>query len=177
MKKIGDKVWTARLKHREFNQTCPDCLGTRAMTALLENGERHSLQCGTCYPGGYEGSTGYIKKTQYQVAAELMEIIGIEATREKTTYRFYNWSCEEVFDTEAEAIVAAEQIRGKQEDEDHQRFVWKKEHAQRTWWWECGYYRKQIKDAKQSIAYAEARLNVAKAFAKEPDAALKSGAK
>ena len=169
MKNIGDKVWVARLKHKEFTVTCPDCLGTKACTVVLENGERHSLNCGTCYPGGYDNSIGYIKKTQYQPTSEQMEIVGMESSREKTTYRFYQWSCEEVFETEAEAVAAADKIRIEAEEDDYKRFAWKKENAKRTWWWECGYRRKQIKDAKQTIAYAEARLNVAKAFSKVPE--------
>jgi hypothetical protein len=169
MRSIGDKVWTARLKHMEFNVTCPDCLGTKAMTALLENGEKHSLQCGTCYPGGYEGSRGYITKTQYQPAAREQEIIGIQVDREKTEYRFHDWSCYVVYDTEAEAVAACEKIRKEEEDEDHERFVRKKQDAKRTWWWECGYHRRQIADAKKQIAYAEAKLNVAKQFAKQPE--------
>lgn len=168
MRNIGDKVWTARLKHMEFSVTCPDCLGTKAMTALLENGEKHSLRCGTCYPGGYEGSRGYITRTQYQPAAREQQIEGMDIGPGKTTYKFYDWSCEQVYDTEAEAVAACEAIRKEQEDRDHERFVWKKQDAKRTWWWECGYHRQQIKDAKRTIAYAEARLNVCKAFAKEP---------
>ena len=60
--KIGDVVWTARLKHCEFRETCPDCLGTKAVTLLLENGERHKLECKTCYPGGFDPPRGYITK-------------------------------------------------------------------------------------------------------------------
>lgn len=171
MRNIGDKVWTARLAHREFTEVCPDCLGTKAVTLLLENGEKHSLDCGTCYPGGYEKARGYIKRSQYQPAAKLQEIVGIDASRERTTYRFYDWSCDEVFDSEEEAIAAAERLRAAREDEDHRSFLHKKEDSRRTWWWSCGYYRQQIKRAKQDLAYAEARLSVAKEKAKEPEPA------
>lgn len=168
MKNIGDKVWTARLKHCEFTEVCPDCLGTKAVTLLLENGERHSLDCGTCYPGGYEKARGYIKRTQYQPSAREQVIVGLEITPGKTNFRFQDWSCYEVFDTEAEAIAACEKLRAAQEDEDHQRFARKKEDSKRTWWWSCGYYRRQIATAKRDLAYAEARLNVAKFYAKVP---------
>jgi len=137
------------------------------MTAVLENGERHSLQCGTCYPGGYDGSRGYITKTQYQPAAREQEIIGIQVDREKTEYRFCDWSCYVVYETEAEAVVACESLRKEQEEEDHKRFVWKKQDAKRTWWWECGYFRSQIATAKRDLAYAEAKLSIAKSFVKE----------
>lgn len=168
MRNIGDSVWTARFKLLEFRETCPDCLGTKVMTAVLENGEKHSLQCGTCHPGGYEDSLGYIRRTQYQPAARKQQIVGMDIGPDKTTYRFDDCSCDEVFDTEAEAVAACDKIRKEYEDRDHEQFLWKKRDAKRSWWWECGYYRAQIKIAKQDIAYAEAKLNVAKAFAREP---------
>lgn len=176
MRQIGEMVWTARLKHREFHETCPDCLGTKAVTLLLENGDRHSLDCGTCYPGGYEKSRGYVVRTQYHPAAEQREIIRVDASLERTNYGFYDWSCDEVFDTEDEAIAAAEKLRAEKEEDDHKRFAWKKEDSRRTWWWSCGYYRQQIKRAKQELAYAEARLNVAKIKAKEPESAALAAA-
>ena len=128
-----------------------------------------------CDPGGYTGSTGYIMRTQTKIEARQMEISAIEATREKTTYRFYDWSCDEVFDTETEALVVAEKMRLEKEDYDHKRMIWAKEHRDRTWTFECSYYRRQISDAKQTIAYAEARLNIAKAKAKEPAASPDRG--
>lgn len=168
MRKIGDNVWTARLKHREFTETCPDCLGDKTVTLVLKNGESHQLECHTCNPGGYQPSRGYIVRSQYHLAAELRTIEAMEVSATKTNYRFYDWSSEVVFDTEAEALVEAEKIRTAKEDDDHQRFVWKKEDSRRTWAWNAAYYRRQIKDAKQTLAYAEARLGICKAKAKEP---------
>ena len=111
-----------------------------------------------------------------QVEAKLMEISGIESSREKTTYRFYDWSCEEVFDSEAEALVAADKIRLEQEDYAHKQMVWAKERNNRTWSWSCSYYRRQIANAKRDLAYAEARLNVAMQKRKEPAASPDRGA-
>ena len=175
-RKIGDVVWIARLKHKKFQIVCPDCLGTKAVTLMLENGDRESLECKTCYPGGYEPPRGYITKTQYQPTAETQTIVAMEVSAKKTTYRFYNWSCDQVFDNEADAVKAAEYIRTENENNDYQRFVWKKEDSRQTWAWNCSYYRRQIQDAKKQIARAEAQLNVAKVKAKEPDkdAALKA---
>lgn len=168
MKNIGDVVWIARLRHREFQLVCPDCLGTKAVTLLLENGERESLECKTCYPGGYEPPRGFITKTQYQPAADKRSIEAMEVSAQKTTYRFFDWSCNEVFETEQEAVTAAEALRKEREDEDHKRFVWKKEDARRSWSWECSYHRKQIESAEKQIAYAKAKLTVAKAMVKSP---------
>ena len=167
MKQIGDSVWTARLKYREFNETCPDCLGKKTVTLLLENGEKHFLECHTCNPGGYQPSRGYVVKSQDQPIAQQSVIMSMEISSEKTTYRFHDWSCDQVFDTEAEAVAYAEKIRAEREEEAHQRFVWKKEDSRRTWAWECSYHRMQIKNAKRDIAYAEARLGIAQSFAKE----------
>jgi len=167
MKNIGDKVWTARLEHREFTETCPDCLGKKTVTLLLENGDKHLLECHTCNPGGYQPSRGYVVKTQYQASAKESVINSMEVTAEKTTYRFYNWSCSEVYETEEAAKAAAEFLRAERENEDFKCFVWKKEDSRRTWAWNCSYFRAQIKNAKRDLAYAEARLGIAQSFAKE----------
>lgn len=167
MKNIGDVVWVARLKHREFYETCPDCLGTKAVTLLLANGERESLECKTCWPGGYDPSRGFIIRTQYQLAADKRAIDAMEVGREKTTYRFFDWSSEVVFDNEQEALVEAEKLRLIAEEEDHKRFLWKKEDSRRTWAWHSSYYRRQIADAKKQLAYAEARLNISKAMQRD----------
>lgn len=158
MKNIGDIVWIARLRHCEFQETCPDCLGTKMVTLLLANGERESLECKTCYPGGYEPPRGHIIRTQYQPKAEKRTINSMEIQENKTTYRFFDWSCDKVFDNESDALAEAEILRLESEASDHQRFLWKKEDSRRTWSWNCSYHRRQIKDAKQQIAWNEARL-------------------
>lgn len=160
MKNIGDKVWTARLEHKEFTEVCPDCLGDKTVTLLLKNGDRHSLECHTCNPGGYQPSRGYVVKTQYQATAKEAVINEMEIRAEGTNYRFYNWSCKDVYDTKEEAVAAAEKLRVAREEEDFQRFTCKKEDSRRTWAWNCSYYRRQISDAKKSLAYAEARLGI-----------------
>ena len=64
------------------------------------------------------------------------------------------------------------QVLAEQEDEDHKRFVGTKEDSKRTWAWNCSYYRRQIKVAKQTIDYAEARLGICQAKSKSgPEAA------
>lgn len=170
MKKIGDKVWIASLSNRVLNEICPDCLGTKRVILLLENGDRESLECQTCYPGRFMPSTGYLIKTQYQSSADQRIIDSMDIKPGKTTYRFYDRSCDDVFETEAEAIVAAEKLRVEAEDDAHMEFVWKKENSRRTWAWNCSYYRKQIKYAKQHIAWAQAKLQIASSKAKEPAA-------
>ena len=166
MKNIGDKVWTARLQHKEFTEVCPDCLGDKTVTLLLKNGDKHSLECHTCNPGGYQPSRGYVTKTQYQATAKESVINEMEIRADGIKYRFYDWSCNNVFETEAEAVAAAEKIRLEKEAEDFHRFTWKKEDSRRTWAWNCSYYRRQIKDAKRDLAYAEARLGIAQKLGK-----------
>lgn len=84
----------------------------------------------------------------------------MEIRAEGTNYRFYDWSCKDVYDTKEEAVAAAEKLRVAREEEDFQRFTCKKEDSRRTWAWNCSYYRRQISDAKKSLAYAEARLGI-----------------
>jgi len=168
MKNIGDTVWVARIKLKDYRIICPDCLGTKAVTLILENGERHILECKICCPGGYDGPRGYIIKTQYTPDVQLQEIVGIEITSEKTIYRFHDWSTDKVFESRDEAIVEANRLREELETDAMQRFIFEKENAKRTWAWNYSYYKQQIRDAKQTLAYAEARLNVCKQKAKEP---------
>lgn len=176
MKNIGDKVWTARLKHCEFKETCPDCLGTKAVTLLLANGDKETLECKTCYPGGFDPPRGYLIKTQYQPHAEQRIIESMEVRPGKITYRFYDWYCDEIFETKEEAEAFAEKLRIEREDEDHQIFLWKKEDSRRAWSWNCSYYRKQIKDAKSTLSYAEARLGRCVELAREHKTPYKVGA-
>jgi len=167
MKRIGDKVWIAGLVHQTFTVKCPDCLGQKYIRAILPTGEEIDLHCCGCGGHTYDTiPTGVVERSQYSAKAELVAITGIDANSDCVEYKFANRYGVEVFDSKGQAMAHAEVLRRKQEDEDHQRLVWKKENMKRTWAWNRYYHQSGIRKAKCELAYHEAKLSFAKAVAK-----------
>ena len=62
MYKLNDKVWVAFLEHRENWVICPHCYGKRAITVILGDDSKVSIDCDCCRYG-FEGSKGYIRSS------------------------------------------------------------------------------------------------------------------
>jgi hypothetical protein len=60
---VGDKVWVATFQRTEYGETCPDCLGEKAVTVTTPAGESFTVACQTCRHG-YE-STGLVSRWEY----------------------------------------------------------------------------------------------------------------
>lgn len=164
---IGDTAYVARHSpHTEVWVQCPECLGTRTMRVILATGEEHTIDCACC-ERGYEGSPGKILTWQAQASVGAVTITGVESRMDGDTlevaYRygpnFISDGCN-VFATRDEAMVRAEELTAKHNEEQAKR-VRCKEKDTRKWAWNISYHRKEIREAHRKIEYHTAKLNAA----------------
>lgn len=171
---IGDKVWFARLRQEEKWDTCPDCCGQRAVTIVFGDGSSASIDCGRCYPGGIEASTGIVKR--YEWSSDPVEgfILGVGKgqLQAEWTYQLesrHRYSAEEsqLFQSKEDADVRAKELAEEQKKEELDRLQRRKHYDRKTWAWNASYHRKGIQNAQKDLEYHTKKLSVAKVKAKE----------
>lgn len=171
---IGDRVWFAQVETKSYKVPCSDCLGQRALTVIMGDGEHVSINCSAC-ERGYYGSDGVETKNQYLPAVRSGIVRGVECSGERIEYKIHisehsYWSPKAVFATEAEARADAEVLRLQSEEQAHAEFL-RREKPTRSWAFNAGYHRREIKEGERRLAYHRAKLAVAKVKAKEPESA------
>ena len=174
---MGDKVWYAKRRYVERTKTCPDCDGTRALTVIMGDESRVSIECVGC-KSGYEPPKGYIKYGEYVIDVCQVIIEGIEIKKDGVEYRHSErYSCPEddLFVTKVLAEKRASDL-AKQHNAEELEKVNKKEKPTHTWAWNATYHRREIKRAEKDLAYHTAKLTVAKVKA-DIEKAKKSEAK
>jgi rubredoxin len=163
--KIGEVVYAARFTMVEEWITCPDCGGTKTLKFIMFDGTEHLIDCSGCSLG-YDPPTGTICIHTRSPKVDPVQINNIQADGDGFKY---NWTPEDqLFANRERAFAKAVEIAAEEDLKDSDR-INNKEKPARTWSWHVHYYRKQIRDAKKRIEFAEARLNVAlnKSKAKE----------
>lgn len=165
---IGDKVWYAQRKCVEKRELCPDCFGKLALTVIKGDGAQVSIACAGC-TRGYDEPTGYIAYHAQVVEVIEVEIEKVELSKTEVTYGFhgcYHADQDCMFDTKPEAEARALVLAEEHNQEELAR-IYRKEKYNHTWAWNAHYHRDCIKRAEQDLKYHTAKLNVAKAKAKE----------
>ena len=168
IREVGSSAWYATYDTKEEWLACPDCAGTKHLRVLLPDETMLRIPCAGCALG-YDPPTGTVKVYKRQPRARLVVIEGLEIADGKTSYHTRgSWRIPEaeVFDTEPEALTAANKKAADADAEERSR-VLEKERPTRTWAWHVHYHRNCIKRAEQEIERHTAKLGIARAKAKE----------
>lgn len=164
--KIGDQVWVAKNRGIERWITCPDCFGKRYLTVTLGDDSQVTIDCAGC-ARGYEPPRGVISTHDYEATVLNVELTSVESELKEgvEVERYGHSGCyredgENVFATEAEAMVRADVFAKERKAEEEARLL-RKEKETRTWAWNAHYHRSRIKDANKELVYHTAKLNAA----------------
>lgn len=166
---IGQKVWRAIYDSQESSVECPDCAGTARIRCLLPDDTMVSIECEGCKLG-FNPPTGRVMTYDRTPRAELGEIFGLEIYANKIEYRVRpSWIVAEefLFDNEADALAKAARMVEDVARKELAR-IQSKEKPTKSWSWHVHYHRSCIRRAEKDIAYHTAKLNAARAKAKEP---------
>lgn len=154
---IGDKVWTGTYTRSERSIVCPDCLGTKKVIVIL-GGIEYSVDCGGCYPGGLEPPTGMIRQYDYMAVVEPHIIQQVSAEMKWGVVEYeYRWeygrgSTLGVFETEGEALAAAEAEREAYQADENKRLM-AKTNNKKSYAWNASYHRKEAERATHDLEY------------------------
>ncbi len=171
---IGQKVYWARCEQAPTSVECPDCGGCGRIRVTFHDETTVSIDCQNC-ARGFEKPTGRVVVYDRSPEARLTTITGIEIKQngsvEYRTNDSYIIDEDRLFTTRDEALTKAAAIAAEMDRAEREK-VSRKEKDTRSWAWNASYHRREIKRAKESIAYHESKLAVAslkaKAKAKEP---------
>lgn len=169
---IGDDVWFAKFENTEASIVCPDCGGTKHVTVEMFDGTRHTLNCEGCKVG-FEGPRGRLKTWERKPVALPVRVSSVSIEADKIEYRVNGgWIADEdrLFLTKEEAMVRADEVAAEATREESERLQ-RKLKADRTWAWHVHYHRRAVRQAEKDLAYHTSKLNVARAKAKESEAA------
>ena len=171
--KIGDIVWMAEGIHTQGWVKCPDCLGECALTVILADGSKVSIDCECCrfievrHPG-------YIHEYGcYQYQSVSRRITGMECRAGRWVYHVDEKSSDiEESDLKSSMEEVAEIVKrldANAEEEAYRQFWMGKENAKQKWAWNVHYHRREMKDAARRLAYHTDKLAVAKQKVKDPE--------
>ena len=132
---------------------------------------RHTINCEGCR-SGYDDPKGYIIEWDKLYAVRIVVIGGIEQSAEGVQYHVdcvsggYSYAEEaNLFEDSQNAQVAAI-LRQEEEVKRIASYEKRKAMPNKSWNWHVCYYRRQIKEAHQTIERATRLLNMAKEHAK-----------
>lgn len=167
--RIGDECWVARLENTHKWVECPECCGQKALIIIMGDGTHHALDCEGC-KRGYLPPSGYVETWEYRPIVEKRTIIGVRMEDDHIKYdtggHFYE-NQDMICSTEELARVQADLLKKSHEEREADRIKNKvKQH--RSWSWHVHYYRREIREHKRRIEYAERCLDIAKLKSKEP---------
>ena len=173
MFKIGETVFKSRYERREKWVTCPDCFGSKTVKVVLGDGTEVIIECGGCYPGGFESSLGRIRQYDYETVVKEHRVTGVNMRAEGVSYELDNeggsyWTGtdKDVFGTIEEARAEGDRQRLEHEAEENRRWMAKtKDH--KSWAWNATYHRRCAEKARKDMEYHQGKAKVCAAKAKE----------
>ena len=159
----GDVVYAAILEQREEYIPCPDCFGTKCLRVILGDNTEHVIDCAGCNQGGYSRPSGLIRIYRYTGGAKRITISGTTISAAGCEYRSGcdNYQAADLFPAEADALARAAVLVKNYEAPQLDKLR-QKEKLAYSWAWHVHYHRRQIRDAKKTIARSEAMLAVAR---------------
>ena len=163
-RKIGDKVWVARLEgSARLQKECPDCLGKKYIRLIMGDNEHVSIPCEGC-SHGFGTPAGEVSYYGSQALALEGYIGQITITVTKVEYQVgldgYNISPDIVFDDEASAQAEADRLLAEHQERQDKRII-SKEKNHKSWAWHASYYRGKIRRAEDDINLYRDKLNYA----------------
>lgn len=169
---IGQAVWRASWDYSKKWITCPDCGGTKTLTAILWDKTEYIIECVGC-AAGYEPPRGVVSTGTFSATTHLETVRGVEIANDGTfQYRTSGDSAvneAELFATHEEALTRASEITAEKQKEEEAK-IYQKDKPARSWSWHVHYHRRSVKEAQKALEYHTAKLNAAKVKVKEPEA-------
>lgn len=158
---IGDTAYRAHAGQERIWITCPECLGSGRLRAILGDDSEVSIAC-LCCERGYEGSPGKIQTYEFRAEVHTGTITAIEVREGKLRYSMNGYSSDNnyIFSTHEDALARTVSLLEEHKTDETNR-VKSKEKQHRSWVWNVSYWRGEIRRAKETIARCEARLAVA----------------
>jgi len=164
---IGDRVWYAGRESIQERVMCPECFGKKYLTVILGDDSQVTIDCAGC-GSGYEPPKGYVTYWKQNVEVKLVTIDRVEINPTYVEYVFDRVGCSghiakdtDIFSTKEEAEVRAKEL-AEEWNKERLAKIHRKEKNNKTWSWHVHYYRRQIRDAKETIDYATQQLDAAK---------------
>lgn len=176
--KVGDHLWWARWERQaQHSRPCPVCYGKREVTLILGNGDTVTTPCDYCGKG-FEGPRGVVKEYGPLAAAEPVTISSVTATEtaDGTEYEYRARSSEcsswvpvaaDLFRTEAEALVRAEEKAEAERVRMEQSTAYLKHEAHKSISWHVGYHLREAKRHRREAEYHENMAKLCKAKAED----------
>lgn len=158
MKKVGDILYYATCHYGEKSIPCPICYTKKFVVVILGNGDEVKIPCNYCVRG-IDPPSGYVTEYDYIVKATMFTITGIDVNitedGEKRTYRSGHYVLDEnlCFETEAEALEAAVDIKADLDAKQKQRSDWIKHNKTKSFAWNAGYHLREAKHAQEQLEY------------------------
>ncbi len=166
---IGETVWAMEAFERLVCVDCPDCLGSKCVTLVLANGDKHSLDCARCtYDFAPRGALTErtwehlpVEFTCRRVEVNDRGVSYSESGPEATCWRSIR--AERLFRDRAacEAACLAEDRKSAEEREQEavRRLASKHKELARS----VHYWRRKVSDLEKDLARARGELSRAKA--------------
>lgn len=170
---IGDTAWAFYYDNVKDYETCPDCRGDKYVTLTLGCGNKFTLECETCTPGGYESATGRIAFFKRRAEDFKVTITSVDVSGGKLEYKYerggnfaYYAKESELASTKEKAIALGEEAAREANEKERYDF-YTRERPDKKWSWNVSYYRGQIKKATKDLEYYGKMLDAQKEFAKK----------
>lgn len=161
--KIGDTAFLAFAGTVEKWQTCPACAGKKALTVIMGDDSRVSIDCSMC-SAGYNPPRGAVEEYAFECRAKRITISEVRMS-DSGHFEYNNQT--DVFATEEEANACAQRLGEAEAQRQKDRLEWRKEHEQKTWSWNAAHHRRELGRAQREIEYHTKKLSVAKSKARE----------
>ena len=172
MYNIDDTVWHASRDSTEKRITCPECFGKKYLTVILGDDSQVTINCAGC-ARGYDPPEGYVTYWEQDINVRQVTICKVEVYLDHIEYGFggserrhYKAKDTDFFNTKIEAEIRAQELV-KEWNKEQLAKIHRKAKNNHTWSWHVYYYRKRIRDAKNTIEYAEKQLDAAKTHVKK----------
>ncbi len=156
---IGQTVWRASATPIERWVECPECVGTRATTMILGNGEERTLACACCGVG-YEPPSGVVRDWDYDCEPEAFICRDLEVRDGEV--RYGGTRAAVLYEDKEECRAHCAVLNKEHQRLKEERDIGKLSSRRRGMAWSVHYWSSQVRKLRKELALVEARLSVCK---------------
>ena len=164
---LAETIWHAGFESNESYVTCPECLGTKAVTLILANDESYSLDCACCGTG-FDGPRGVVKAgshgrdpipfTPHRVRVDGDEVMYSESGPDANCYQ--SADAKDLFATVEECQARCEVLNAERRAHDEKQALNHRMSKRRDLAWSVHYWRSERARLVKDLERIEARLHV-----------------
>ena len=159
-------MWVPGPAHREVQAVCPECIGTKVVMMVLENGSQFHLDC-CCCQVGYDGPRGWVIQREVWFKPEVAIVAGVDFQDGETNYRTNRGCFREVYSTAEECQPECDRRQAEYEADEERRSLANLQSKRRDCAWSVHYWGRKVKELERDLEAARARLHRIKAEKKE----------